>query len=106
MVGTPMEMVTVYHMDGHKLVATHYCMLGNQPYLTAASKMKNGTLTMTCTGKVSNAASHDDEHMHRTTMRLAKNGKLHIRGEAYKDGEVIEHPAFVLTRKAPKGHRH
>src|SRR5690348_9833305 len=25
------EMLTVYHLDGKRLVLTHYCMAGNQP---------------------------------------------------------------------------
>src|SRR5690242_9923644 len=29
--GTPMEMISVYHLDGADLVMTHYCALGNQP---------------------------------------------------------------------------
>jgi hypothetical protein len=30
------EMVTMYHMDGDTLVATHYCELGNQPRMRAS----------------------------------------------------------------------
>lgn len=30
-VGTPGEMVTIYHLDGNDLVLTHYCSAGNQP---------------------------------------------------------------------------
>lgn len=29
--GQPHEMVSVYHMDGDKLIMTHYCAAGNQP---------------------------------------------------------------------------
>ncbi len=35
MVGSPHEMLTIYHMEGSDLVATHYCMLGNRPRMTA-----------------------------------------------------------------------
>src|SRR5438105_10573588 len=34
--GTPMEMVSVYHLDKGELVMTHYCVLGNQPRMKAA----------------------------------------------------------------------
>lgn len=30
-VGTPEEMVTMFHMDGRDLLATHYCAAHNQP---------------------------------------------------------------------------
>jgi hypothetical protein len=33
--GTPEEMVTVFHMDGSDLMATHYCGAHNQPRFTA-----------------------------------------------------------------------
>ncbi|HEY2783953.1 MAG TPA: hypothetical protein VGJ05_03180, partial [Fimbriiglobus sp.] len=36
--GSPMEMVSVYFMDGPDLVLTHYCMLGNQPKMKADAK--------------------------------------------------------------------
>lgn len=29
--GTPQEMVTMFHMDGRDLLATHYCAVHNQP---------------------------------------------------------------------------
>ena len=33
--GTPHEMVTMFHMDGNDLLATHYCSHHNQPRLRA-----------------------------------------------------------------------
>lgn len=35
--GTPYEMVTMYHMDGDRLLATHYCAGHNQPRMQASS---------------------------------------------------------------------
>lgn len=36
--GTTHEMVTVYHMDGDKLMLTHYCAAMNQPTMRYLSK--------------------------------------------------------------------
>ena len=33
--GEPHEMISVFHLDGPKLVMTHYCAAGNQPYMIA-----------------------------------------------------------------------
>lgn len=33
--GTPEEMITIFHMDGTDLIATHYCAAHNQPRFTA-----------------------------------------------------------------------
>lgn len=37
MVGQRMHSLTVYHLDGERLVATHYCPQGNQPRLAATA---------------------------------------------------------------------
>jgi hypothetical protein len=105
MVGTPMEMVTLYHMDGKELAATHYCMLGNQPHLTAAEKVVDDTLSFSCTGTPGNAGSHDEEHVHGWSMRLAEDGRLHYTAELVKNGEVTEAPALVLTRQTEAARR-
>ena len=50
--GTPEEMVTIFHMDGPSLMATHYCAAHNQPRMVATPsgdpnrvtfKFKDGT---------------------------------------------------------------
>ena len=97
-VGTPMEMLTVYHMQGKELVATHYCMLGNQPRMVAAKRVKKNTLSFDCTGTPGNAASHDEEHVHGWAIKLADDGRLHYSAELVKAGEVTETPNVVLTR--------
>ncbi|HSC45798.1 MAG TPA: hypothetical protein VLC94_08190 [Candidatus Acidoferrum sp.] len=33
--GSPHEMVTMFHRDGEELLATHYCLTGNQPRMRA-----------------------------------------------------------------------
>ena len=35
--GHPCTMLTVYHLDGARLLLTHYCMAGNQPRMEARS---------------------------------------------------------------------
>jgi hypothetical protein len=35
--GHDMSMITVYHLDGARILATHYCAAGNQPRIAATS---------------------------------------------------------------------
>src|SRR5688572_17047310 len=61
--GSDHEMVTMDAMDGKNLKLTHYCMMGNQPSMTAAKEIQDGVLAFECSG-VGNTKSHDDPHMH------------------------------------------
>ena len=98
MVGTPMEMVTLYHMRGKELMATHYCMLGNQPVLKASEQVVDRTLSFACAGIPGNAASHDEQHVHGWSMRLGQDGRLQYSAELVKEGKVTEAPDVTLTR--------
>lgn len=42
--GTPHEMVTMFHMDGSDLLATHYCAAHNQPRFHLASTSEPNVL--------------------------------------------------------------
>jgi hypothetical protein len=39
--GTKYEMVNAYHMDGDKLMVTHYCAAGNQPSMAMSNSEDN-----------------------------------------------------------------
>lgn len=104
-VGTPMEMVTVYHMAAGQLVATHYCMLGNQPRFTASSDSGDNAVAFDCAGTPGNEASHDAEHVHGWAMKLGADGTLHYSAELVKAGQVSEAPSLVLTRQTTTASR-
>lgn len=44
--GERMHSLTIYHIDGERLIATHYCPQGNQPRLAAAAS-DNGEIRFT-----------------------------------------------------------
>ena len=44
--GERMHSLTIYHLDGERLIATHYCPQGNQPRL-AATASDNGEIRFT-----------------------------------------------------------
>ena len=98
MIGTPMEMLTVYYLEGKDLVGTHFCMLGNRPRVKASTRVKDNTLTFACNGTPGGSKSHDEEHVHGWSMRLDGDGRLHYAAELVRDGKVTEAPTVVLTR--------
>ena len=100
MIGTPMEMLTVYHMEGDDLMATHYCMLGNQPRAKAAREVVDDGLGFGCDGRPGNSASHEDKHVHGWSMQLDDQGRLHYTAEILERDEVAEAPSFILTRRS------
>lgn len=105
MIGTPMEMLTVYYLEGKDVVGTHFCVLGNRPRVKATTRVENNTLTFACNGTPGNAKSHDEEHVHGWSMRLDDDGRLHYSAELVRDGQVTEAPIVVLTRRAETASR-
>ncbi|HXT75042.1 MAG TPA: hypothetical protein VN780_02025 [Candidatus Eisenbacteria bacterium] len=61
--GKPVEMTTVYYLDGDQVQLTHYCMAGNQPTMRGTYAPETKTLTFDFVG-ATNLKSPDDGHMH------------------------------------------
>jgi hypothetical protein len=67
---TKYEMVTMYSVDGDRIVATHYCAAGNQPTLqTAPSPAANGKYDFSLL-RVSGTKTPDEGHMSRLTLTI------------------------------------
>jgi hypothetical protein len=102
MPGSDHEMVTMYHLDGDKLALTHYCVIGNQPHMVAASEGATGgeieTIRFEFAG-ASNMASPEAGHMHQMEMTI--EGKDHLKTHwTFFDGGKASHDAtFDLKRK-------
>lgn len=67
------EMVTLYHLDGDRLLLTHYCV-GNQPRMAARSFDDGGVQfeLVDATGLASSGAGH----MHRAEFELDGKDRL------------------------------
>jgi hypothetical protein len=98
--GGPMEMVSVYHLDGGDLVMTHYCMLGNQPRMKADPKAPANQLKWVFAGGT-NFDPAKDLHMHSATVTFVDDDHIEIAGEAWVNGKPAEdHCATMkLVRK-------
>lgn len=67
--GTPHEMVTMFHMDGNALLATHYCSHHNQPRLRALPTGDPKVLEFEFQD-ATNLASPEDAHMTRVKFTI------------------------------------
>jgi len=67
--GTPVNMVTMYYLDGDQLKLTHYCMAGNQPTMRGTYSPETKTITFDFLG-ATNLKSADDGHMHHAVFKF------------------------------------
>ena len=92
------EMMTVYHLDGKRLMLTHYCMAGNQPRMEARSFDP-------ATGEIqfrfldaTNLASPSAGHMRNATFRIPGEKKFSSTWEFFEDGKPKMEEKFEYTR--------
>jgi len=95
--GSPMEMVSVYHDTDDGLAMTHYCALGNQPYMVQTEASKNSiTLTLSKDAAIDVAS---EEHMHGVTLKFIGEDKLEAVWIHYKDGAEAGEVKATMTRQ-------
>jgi hypothetical protein len=95
MAGTPMEMVSMYHMDGNDLMMTHYCAAGNQP--TMKYKPGNASSLDFDFVKGSNMKP-DDSHIHAARIRILSEDSLESDWIGYNKGKEAGTITFKLKR--------
>ncbi len=70
------DMVTMYTLDGDRIVVTHYCSMGNQPTMqTAPVSAATGKYDFSFV-RVSGTQTPDEAHMASLTMALADKDHL------------------------------
>ena len=70
--GKPVEMTTLYYLDGDQIKLTHYCMAGNQPTMKGSYAPDTKTITFDLVS-ISNLKSADDGHMHHAVYTFIDN---------------------------------
>jgi len=70
--GKPVEMTTLYYLDGDQVKLTHYCMAGNQPTMKGSYAAETKTITFDLVS-ISNLKSADDGHMHHAVYTFIDN---------------------------------
>ncbi|HOC43483.1 MAG TPA: hypothetical protein PKJ99_10770 [Thermoanaerobaculales bacterium] len=99
--GTAHEMITVYHRDGDKLVATHYCAIGNQPRtaLDATAPLTDGMHFAFAGGT---NMKPDDGHIHEWTIRVVDADHVEERWTYWEGGKEEHATSFTMTRRSAK----
>ncbi len=96
--GTRNEMITVYYLNGDKLVQTHYCMLGNQPRMKLNTKKSSAdTLLFDFAG--GDNISSTKMNMHGQTLRFIGRNKIESTCTSEEKGKPSSTHAMVLVRK-------
>jgi hypothetical protein len=79
-------MLTVYYLDGDRLLLTHYCMAGNQPRMQArAFNAETGEVAFEFLDATNLAPGGG--HMHNATFHLADKDHFSSEWEFYENGQ-------------------
>jgi hypothetical protein len=97
--GSPGEMETVFHMDGDKLLLTHYCALQNAPVLRFEKSNKPGELKFVFHGGT-NFDSAVDAHLHESTFQIIDKDTVEQRSTVFTNGKADPELKTVLKRRA------
>lgn len=90
-------MATMYHLDGDRLMMTHYCSAGNQPRMRLVSSTPSDlTFEMF---DATNLASNNDAHMRKLVITWTDKDHINAAWTMSKDGKDGETGIFKLTRK-------
>lgn len=91
-------MMTVYHLDGSRLVLTHYCMLGNQPRMQMRRfDSSSGEIDFDFLD-AGNLANPGAGHMHSAKFRLGDNVHFTSEWQFYENGQRKNTEAAQYTR--------
>ena len=97
-VGTPFEMMTVYHRDGTGLALTHFCAGGTQPRMTSKG-IEGNTLAFDFAGGT-NIDLATTSHMHSARLEFISADEFKATWQNWKGGKA-DGPAhsFRVVRK-------
>ena len=95
-VGTPNEMVSVYHPEGKTVAMTHYCMLGNQPTMT----MKKSDGKSASFEVMGNKGLSSAKEMHMHALNIKWNGDKAMTEEwtSYNKGKKADTAVFNFKK--------
>jgi len=85
--GDMSPMMTIYHLDGKRLILTHYCIVGNQPRMEARRfDPATGELQFDFLD-ATNLANPRAAHIHNGKIRFVDNNHFTGEWDFYENGE-------------------
>ncbi len=99
MADTKEAMVTMYHMDGEKVMMTHYCSMGNQPRMRAKALSKDGKSLNFSLVDVANLSSPKENHMSKLLFTFTDNDHFAQQWTMRMEG-TKDHPSTFAFERA------
>lgn len=93
----PEDMITMFHLDGGRLLMTHYCAAGNQPRMKGAMSPDGKTVTFDFVD-ATNLSSPEEGHMHHVVFTFA-DANHHSEEWTFLDHGKEMKETFELVRK-------
>lgn len=90
--------LTLYHLDGKNLLATHYCPQGNQPRLKLKANSNLNDFSFEFLD-ATNLASLDHSHQHSLGFQLSQSLEKVVRTESYLSASGEKASKLNLVRK-------
>lgn len=81
------DMSTMYHLDGDRLMLTHYCMAKNQPRMKADLASSDLNTLRFSFLDATNMKSPEDGHMHSAVFRFVDENEMNQSWTFRKDGK-------------------
>jgi len=91
------NMISMFHLDGNRLLLTHYCAVGNQPRMQASISPDGRTLTFNYVD-ATNLTSPDAGHMQKMVLTLLDENH-HTEEWTFVDHGKEHKALFDLHRK-------
>ncbi|MBA3581527.1 MAG: hypothetical protein H0W44_03640 [Gammaproteobacteria bacterium] len=97
---TSHEMTTMYHQSGNSMALTHYCSMGNQPYM----KLKQATANSLSFEIVDEMGlqSKNEMHMHALKLTLKDSNTLVQEWTNYVNGKATPTTTLNFKRQQTK----
>ncbi len=96
--GKPVEMITMYYLDGDEVRLTHYCGAGNQPTMRGTYAPETKTLTFNFAG-ATNLHNPNDGHMHHAVYTFLDNDHMRQVWTFQKDQKDAFSEETIYVRK-------